>query len=143
MATPPDVLGDLFELKSSAFPTLHEVTGEQYLLRSRQIDSGPEPSGHRFWILDGNGRVLQAYAPEFYCDCEYGLPVVYEMKDGTLFKYSGRSNDAWTDALCEWQAEVVCVAWKQLDQSDSPARQLLEILRERSLFEDEGQDGPD
>jgi len=121
MGLPPGQHGELFQLKSTSYATLHQVTGRQYLLTNATGDGQPASRANRFWILDSNGEVLREFAPEFHCDCEYGLPIEYEMKDGTLFKYSGRSNDAWTEALCEWQAEIVCVAWKKVDRDDPEA----------------------
>ncbi len=113
----PDPAGDLYLLESSRDGT--------YLLRSTERESGGNHHGHRFWILDDEGKVVAEYAPEFYCDCEVGYPVIYDLRDGTLFRLSGRDNDASTRALTRWnEIEIVChVAW-QLGPDDREWRAL-------------------
>jgi len=121
--------GELFLLSVSSSLTLSPKLSEAYLLRSREEDSSIGWNGFHFWIVDAAGQVLSEFGPEFSCDCEYGLPVIYELRDGTLFKYSGRSNDAYSDALCQWKAEVVCHVWRKLDPAEPTTRAVFAALR--------------
>jgi hypothetical protein len=42
-----------------------------------------------------------------------------------MFKYFGGSNDAYTEALTEWKAEVVCLAWKEIGSEDTSNNEIL------------------
>ncbi len=56
--------------------------------------------------------------PSFDCDCEYSFHTVYELRDGTLFRFFGNDNDMSTGQLRKWSAEVVCHVSHELAHDD-------------------------
>ncbi len=123
MPTNPDITG-----------TLHLLTGAgssaQFLLMSAEAGEVLGVRGHRFWLLDADGDVLDEYGPNFECDCEYSFHTVFEMRDGTLFRYSGKDNDMVTERLRHWKAEVVCHSTRALARDDPDAVKLLQALED-------------
>jgi hypothetical protein len=97
--------------------TLFEVSGAKphYLLKSKNLENLNGRKSHRFWLLDENGTTLEQYSPKFDCDCEYGIYTIFELRDGTLFEYFGRENDAHTHALCRWKARVMLNVWREVE----------------------------
>src|SRR5512143_2210832 len=96
----PDESGDLF---------LGPIVGggDSYLLKSSKPVSSGESSGHEFWQLDRDAQVLACWRPRYDCDCEYGLRTEYELRDFTLLKLSGKTNDSRTDDSWHWQVDVI------------------------------------
>jgi hypothetical protein len=121
-----EMIGKIYELQRRNHKSdLHQVNGEEYLIKSKKKDNIGGSECFRFWIVDEEGHVLEEYRIRFDCDCEYGIYTEYEMKEGTLFKYFGRSNDAYTEVLTAWRADVVCIAWKEIKSEDTRYNKIL------------------
>ncbi len=73
----PDASGELF---------LGPIVGgeDRYLLKSSKPAVFLESSGHEFWQLDRDARVMACWRPRYDCDCEYGLRTEYELRDSRL-----------------------------------------------------------
>jgi len=102
----------------------------RFLLVSAEAGETLGVRGHRFWLLDADGNVLAEYGPKFECDCEYSFHTVYEMRDGTLFRYTGKDNDMVTERLRHWKAEVVCHASRVLTRHDPEAAEVFHVLED-------------
>ena len=76
-------------------------------------------NGHEFWQFDHEGKVLNYLRPRFDCDCEYGLRTEYELRDFTLLKFFGKTNDSRVDDSWHWTVEVILNVDRRLDV-DSP-----------------------
>ena len=124
MGKNPDPRGDLFEVSFRLKPSEDGRPGEReyledfFLLRSREPEMNCQARCHRFWLLSIDGEVQKEYGPEFYSDCENGFYEEYELRDGTLFKFWGKSNDSITDSLTIWEAETVLVCLRPIEKSD-------------------------
>ena len=82
------MIGKIYQLqRRNCKSDLHQVEGEEYLIKSKEKIYGHGINCFRFWIVDKDGHVLEEYRSRFDCDCEYGYYTEYEMKEGTLFKY--------------------------------------------------------
>jgi hypothetical protein len=108
----PDAAGDLF-----LGPVIQGR--KSFLLKSREIIYSLESSGHEFWQFDHEGKVLNYWRPRFDCDCEYGLRTEYELRDFTLLKFFGKTNDSRVDDSWHWTVEVILNVDRRLDV-DSP-----------------------
>lgn len=117
---PPDPGGVLYLCRSGTRP--------EYLLKSREPIEILGVRGHRFWRLDAGGKVLAEYGPDFACDCEYSFTTVYEMREGTLFRFDGKDNDLSSTRLRLWKAEVVCDASRELPEGDPDRARILAAL---------------
>lgn len=118
MSRIPDAeFGRLFECRA----------GEKYplLVMSRAPVTHLGVQGYRFWLLNEDGSVADTLEPSFACDCEYSFHTVYELRDGTLFRFFGKDNDMSTEQLRKWSAEVVCHLLRELDRDDERS----ELLR--------------
>ena len=89
--------------------------------------------GHRFWLLDTNAEVLDEFCPKFDSDCENSFHTVYEMRDGTLFKYFGKENDCSSVSLRHWNVETVCQVQRQLSADDPDAVRLFTKLTQEDI----------
>ena len=63
--------------------------------------------------------MLNYLRPRFDCDCEYGLRTEYELRDFTLLKFFGKTNDSRVDDSWHWTVEVILNVDRRLDV-DSP-----------------------
>lgn len=89
--------------------------------------------GRQFWLLDDEANVLDELGPRFDCDCEYSFHTVYEMRDGTLFKYFGKENDCSLKSLRHWKVETVCQVERQFSRDDPEAVSVFAKLSEKSV----------
>ena len=120
MSTPPDTGGTIYPCSSNPKCA--------WLVMSRDPVTIPGVRGHRFWLLDEPGRVIEELEPSFACDCEYSFHTVYELRDGTLFRFRGKENDMSTQQLRKWTAEVVCDVAHEIDRDDPRAGQIQGML---------------
>ncbi len=125
MSTKPDINGTLFLCGAD--------TAAKFLLMSDSVANHLGVRGHRFWFLDAEANVLDEFGPKFDCDCEYSFHTVYEMRDGTLFKYFGKENDCSSDSLRHWKVETVCQVERQFSPDDPEAVSLFAKLTEEEV----------
>ncbi len=118
--SPPDIDGTLFRCGTD--------TAASFLLMSSSVDENLGIKGHRFWLLDDDANVIDELGPKFDCDCEYSFHTVYEMRDGTLFKYFGKENDCSSDSLRHWKVTTVCQVERELLRDNPEGINLLAKL---------------
>jgi hypothetical protein len=106
-------------------------TKHAFLIMSREPVTVLGVQGHRFWLLNEDGSVVEMLEPSFACDCEYSFHTVYELRDGTLFKFFGKDNDMSTEQLRKWSAEVVCHVSHELNCDNPGWEQLRTVFSAR------------
>lgn len=125
MTTKPNINGTLYRCGSD--------TDADFLLMSESVAEHLGVQGHRFWLLDTNAEVLDEFCPKFDSDCENSFHTVYEMRDGTLFKYFGKENDCSSVSLRHWNVETVCQVQRQLSADDPDAVRLFTKLTQEDI----------
>lgn len=125
MPTKPDINGTLFLCDAD--------TAAKFLLMSNSVAESLGVKGHRFWLLDADANVLDEFGPKFDSDCEYSFHIVYEMRDGTLFKYFGKENDSSSDSLRHWKVDTVCQAARQFSRDAPEAVSLFAKMTEEEV----------